>query len=162
MQARQDARGVVYRGYRRQPFEQVIVVESEDGELIGAIQHVPQHSHTGMNWGYAGAGPRDTARSLLIDVLGSDAICPVCKGTRRVVYVAEGDGYRAEPFDPARHPCSKRGWPCGCSGGYKHLPVGAFADQFVIHWGDEWVMSRASILAWLARQAETHDMAAGT
>jgi hypothetical protein len=30
------------------------------------------------------------------------------------------------------------GWPCKCSGGYKHLPYGGFADQFVSQWDDEW------------------------
>ena len=59
-----------------------------------------------MNWGYAGSGPDDTARSLLIEVLGEDAICPVCAGTGRVVYVGDdAEGMpRAEPFDPEPAP----------------------------------------------------------
>ena len=148
-----DAHDVVYHGYRQQPFGQIVAVESAAGERIGTLPHIPQHSPSGLNWGYAGAGPCDTARSLLIDVLGPDAICPACRGAGRVIYVAEGDGYRAVPFDPACRQRPRRGWPCECSSGYKHLPYGAFVGQFVIHWGDEWLMSRASILAWLTRQA---------
>jgi hypothetical protein len=159
MRRRGGVCGVIYHGHRRHPFECVVTVESADGELIGVLPHIPLHSPTGMNWGYAGAGPRDTARSLLIDALGPDAICPVCQGTCRVTYVAEGDGYRAVPFSPARCPRSRHGWRCTCSGGYKHLPYGAFADQFVTHWGDEWAITAASILAWLAGHAQASELA---
>jgi hypothetical protein len=49
---------------------------------------------------------------LLIEVLGEDAICPVCAGTGRVVSVGDdAEGMpRAEPFDPERHPWAQRGW----------------------------------------------------
>ena len=102
-----------------------------------------------MNWGYAGCGPLDTARSLIIDALGTEALCPVCRGTARVVFLADG----AEPFDPARHPWSGRDWPCTCAGGYRDVPYAEFAGEFVAHWGEEWMMTRPSILGWLAGKA---------
>lgn len=34
------------------------------------LRHRVQHSPDGFNWGYAGSGPADLARSLLADVLG--------------------------------------------------------------------------------------------
>lgn len=159
MQRQHDASDVIYHGCRGPYFERVVAVESADGELIAVLPHLPSHSPTGMNWGYAGAGPCDTARSLLIDVLGPDAICPACQGTGRVTYLTEGDGYRPEPVDPQRHPQSRRGWPCGCSGGYKHLPYGAFADQFVSQWDDEWAISRTIVLAWLAAHTQQNNAA---
>ena len=105
-----------------------------------------------MNWGFAGSGPADTARSLLLAVMGPEAICPACQGTSSVVYVrtAEEGTPAPEPFNPERHRWAKHGWQCECDGGYKRTPYPAFAEIFVSRWGDEWVMDRASILDWLA------------
>ena len=103
MSAEQTPRETIYHGLWRENGCCEIAAEDEDGHRVGIVRHVPKSSPTGMNWGYAGSGPDDTARSLLIEVLGEDAICPVCAGTGRVVYVeddAEGMP-RAEPFDPA-------------------------------------------------------------
>jgi hypothetical protein len=143
---------LVYHGHRHGPAGPVVMLESPDGAWICVLQHVVQHSPSGLNWGYHGSGARDTAWSLLVDALGDAATCPACHGTGRIVYVTRNGLRRAEPFDPARHPWSRYGWQCECSGGYRHLPYGNFADQFVASWGDEWIMSRADILSWLAAQ----------
>jgi Family of unknown function (DUF6166) len=143
---------LIYHGYRKGTSVQVIALESTDGAFLGTLEHLVLHSPSGLNWGYHGSGPCDTAFSLLVDALGEDAVCQACRGTGRVVYVGGKDHSRAEPFDTTHHPWSKRGWPCGCSGGYRHLPYGKFSDQFVAKWGDEWIMSRSSILSWLATQ----------
>ena len=71
----------------------------------------------------------------------------------RVVYVTDHGRTQAEPFDRARHPWSEHGWACECSGGYRHLPYADFAGEFAARWGEEWRMSRASILSWLAAHA---------
>lgn len=146
---------LLYRGYRESASGRVIALESPDGTRIGWLDHVVRHSPSGFGWGYHGSGACDTAWSLLIDALSDAAICPACQGTGRVVYVAEGGIPRAEPFDAARHPWSRNGWPCECSGGYRSLPYARFVDQFVAGWADEWMMSRASILSWLAEHADT-------
>jgi hypothetical protein len=128
-----------------------IAIEDEYGHRVGTVRHLVQSSPTGLNWGYAGSGSADAARSLLIEVLGEDAICPSCAGTGRVVYVgndAEGNP-QPEPFDPRRHPWTRTGWPCECNEGYRPLPVPQFMSEYVIHWGKEWTMSRDSILEWL-------------
>jgi hypothetical protein len=108
-------------------------------------------SPAGMNWGYAGSGPADTVRSLLIDVLGQDAICRSCAGTGRVVYVGDdAEGIpQAEPLDPHRHPSARRGWPCECDEGYRPFRFPGLWSEYVIHWGKEWTMARHSILDWL-------------
>lgn len=154
MNSRHDRADVMYHGYLQGPADYVIVLESPDGERIGALEHVVRHSPSGFNWGYVGAGPCDTALSLFIDAMGDASVCPACQGTERVVYVTREGLSVAEPFDADRHTWSKDGWPCTCSGGYRHLPYGKFVDEFVVRWGDEWIMSRASILSWLAAQAE--------
>jgi hypothetical protein len=89
--------------------------------------------------------------------LGEDAICPLCVGTNRVVYVSDDDGetFRAEPFDARRHPWAKRGWTCECDQGYRQLPYARFAAEYVNHWGKEWTMSRDSILEWLTSTSRT-------
>ena len=151
MSAEQTPRETIYHGLWRENGCCEIAIEDEDGHRVGTVRHVPKSSPTGMNWGYAGSGPDDTARSLLIEVLGEDAICPVCAGTGRVVYAGDdAEGMpRAEPFDPSRHPWARRGWICECDEGYRHLPYSRFASEFVIRWGKEWTMSRDSILQWL-------------
>jgi hypothetical protein len=150
----QHSSDLVYHGYSQEPFGRVIVLESPDGTQTGTLAHVVRHSPSGFNWGYRGSGPCDTALSLLIDAMGDAAICPACRGTGRVVYATEHGLPRAEPFDAARHPWSGQGWPCQCSGGFRQVPYAEFVEQFVAHWGDEWVMSRSSVLAWLAPRTD--------
>ena len=151
MRAFKIAAEVAYRGYAHGDDGQVIYVEDMHGVRIGVVPHLPKHSPSGMNWGYAGSGPSDTARSLLIAALGEDAICAVCAGTGRVVYIRQGEVLAAVPFDPDRHLWSRQGWKCECDEGYVLLPYLAFVDQFVTRWGSEWMMSRFAVLMWLKR-----------
>jgi hypothetical protein len=153
--ARQEDSGLLYHGYRRGHADQFIEVESQHGEVIGVLHHLVRHSPSGMNWGYAGAGPCDAALSLLLDALGADAVCPVCRGGKRVVYVPDGSSYRAEPLDPAIHGSARRDWPCRCWEGYVDVPYGDFVGEFVADWGDEWRISRKEILAWLEVKTRT-------
>lgn len=157
MSADHNITGTIYRGFRRASGDPVIIKEDRNGHPTGTVRHLPKHSPTGMNWGYAGSGPADTARSLLIEALGEDAICPVCAGTGRVVYVRSQNGkdLLAEPFDPERHTWTARGWICKCDQGYRQLPYPSFASQYVIRWGKEWTMSRADILNWLSSANQT-------
>jgi hypothetical protein len=143
---------LIYHGRNSGNGTAVILIENAAGDQLGVVQHLPKHSPTGMNWGYAGAGTADTARSLLIAALGPQAICPTCQGTTRVVYISEGDGGSPipEPFEPSRHRWTQTGWQCECDSGYTHLPYPQFADQYVSHWGPEWTMSQSSILTWLS------------
>ncbi len=152
---------VVYHGRRSMAGDRVVTVETNDGEPVGALKHVVRHSPSGLNWGYKGSGPSDTARSLLLAALGDAAACPECQGSARVVYVADGDGYRAEPFNSARHSWTKRGWQCKCWDGYKDVPYIDFAD-IVATWGEEWRLTRSYICAWLRqhKRSTEHKMSA--
>ena len=147
-----DMTEVVYHGYRSAAGSPVVAVETAAGKHLGVLMHVVQHSPSGLNWGYQGSGPCDTARSLLLAALGDDAVCMECRGSTRVVYVANGDKYRSEPFDPARHPWAKQGWRCPCSDGYKDVPYLDFVEV-VAGWGEEWRMTRSDIRAWLEHTA---------
>ena len=161
MTAEQTPSETIYHGLWHQNGGSEIAIEDEDGHRVGTVRHVPKSSPTGMNWGYAGSGPDDTARSLLIEVLGEDAIFPVCAGTGRVVYAGDdAEGMpQAEPFDPSRHAWAQRGWICKCDEGYRQLPCSRFTSEFVIHWGKEWTMSRDSILQWLNSTSQTGSVA---
>jgi Family of unknown function (DUF6166) len=48
-----------------------IIVTEDDGSTH-PLRHVVKHSPMGMNWGYGGSGPADTALSLLVDALNLD------------------------------------------------------------------------------------------
>jgi len=152
-----NAAEVTYHGYSYEDGAKVIHVEDAHGAQIGVVPHLLKHSPSGMNWGYAGSGPSDTARSLFIAALGEGAVCTVCAGTRRVVYVSRAEGLAAVPFDPDRHLWSRRGWRCKCDDGYTMLPYLAFVDQFVSQWGREWMMTRVAVLMWLEQhQGKDH------
>lgn len=53
----------IYRGFP----DRTVLVQDERGTR--PLHHHPRHSPTGFNWGYAGSGPADLARSLLWDLL---------------------------------------------------------------------------------------------
>jgi hypothetical protein len=57
-----------YSGFRDQTGRAHVAVD-QAGELR-PLPHLVRHSPTGMDWGYAGSGPADLARSLLAHVLG--------------------------------------------------------------------------------------------
>lgn len=42
----------------------------KDGDKTYPLAHVELHSPTGLNWGYSGSGPADTALSILADHFG--------------------------------------------------------------------------------------------
>ena len=52
----------------------VMVEVVQDGKVLRtyALRHVVRHSPDEFQWGYAGSGPADLARSILIDLVGKD------------------------------------------------------------------------------------------
>ena len=53
--------------------DDVILWRTRDGEARASVHHVPQHSPTGIEWGYGGSGPADLARSILLALAGERA-----------------------------------------------------------------------------------------
>lgn len=100
----------------------VIVEDLDTGKVLGPLTHVVSSSPTGLNWGYAGAGARDLARSLLAAVLGGDAVCPDCSG--RGGQGCCRDGLRAD------------------------LPDTALVAQVIAHLGASWSLTEADLLTW--------------
>ena len=49
----------------------VRIIDSE-GAYSYHLPHVVRHSPDGFNWGYRGSGPADLARSILVDLAGTD------------------------------------------------------------------------------------------
>lgn len=58
--------GKVYIGLREADGTARIMVETDDG-YRRPLRHVVYHSPTGLEWGYGGSGPADTALSILAD-----------------------------------------------------------------------------------------------
>jgi hypothetical protein len=48
----------------------------EQGGTRTPLRHVPVHSPTGLEWGYGGSGPADTALAILLDATGESDLLP--------------------------------------------------------------------------------------
>ena len=148
---------ITYHGYAEEAGGCVVVLEDRAGQQVGVLAHIVKRSPDGMQWGYLGSGPADTARSILIAALGDRAACPSCAGTKKVVYLP--DTYDEQPYDPARaadyDPESIAGC-LSCDDGFRaDLPYQRFKQEFVATWSGEWRMPRSDVLAWLARHGIT-------
>lgn len=148
---------VIYHGTHNGSAGAGAVEVVEDGRVVGLLHHDVRHSPTGFSWGYAGSGPADLARSLLIAALGDKAKCPTCEGCGRVAWLLDESMEDPVPFDAAisgTYDPDSVG-PCyECDGGYRHLPYQDFKFQFVAGWGDDWQISRDEIRAWYATQPQ--------
>lgn len=140
-----------------------VVSVREDGQPTRLLRHVVRHSPTGFAWGYAGSGPADLARSLLVDALGAAALCPDCAGTGKVVWTP--DSQDSLPFDPQRHadlvgvvpdPDDEQAtWAEGCFGCHGErirgdLPYQDFKFDVIarLPQGGTWTLTRDEVLAW--------------
>jgi hypothetical protein len=52
--------------------DDVVLFRDIDGTARATVEHVVRHSPTGIEWGYAGSGPADLARSVLTALVGAD------------------------------------------------------------------------------------------
>lgn len=151
---------VIYHGVYRETGGCIVLTETPAGEVTGMVSHVPHHSPTGMGWGYAGSGPADCARSLLIAALGPDkARCPECNGTQLVIFDQSAPTGSARPYNPAADgprdllDPERYGKCWTCTGGWAPLPYQAFKFEYVAKWPTspgEWRMRRSAIRAWYA------------
>lgn len=154
-----DLADVTYHGHRPHGGgAAVIEVLDAAGDSIGVVRHVVRHSPTGMQWGYAGSGPADCARSLLIAALGEEAArCPTCRGARRVIYDPELD--IEEPYEPdGKHSLinGDNAYRCHCEDGYRSLPYQDFKFEVIARLDQQqWTMTRAAILDWYANHGGT-------
>lgn len=135
------------------------VVIDDEAVTITPLRHYVRHSPTGMEWGYGGSGPADLARSILIDVLGDEALCNECGGLGLVVLdqetgaehkttEAEIRKYRQlqEANDPLGDLLMKCFW---CDDGVKRLPYQAFKFDFVAKWDrDQFSVSEDEVRSW--------------
>jgi hypothetical protein len=114
------------------------------------LRHVPVHSPTGLEWGYGGSGPADTALAILLDATGESDLLP------RSAF---------------RFPLSKRAWAAlertrsyvlyqrfkwefvarlpKTSTGVKHAIHPTPADTSI----EEWRITRDNVLEWLSSTA---------
>lgn len=63
-----------YVGKRHPQYGILMVTVELDGEPIGALCHYVKHSPSGFECGYAGSGPADLARCILIDHKGMQSL----------------------------------------------------------------------------------------
>lgn len=136
-----------------------LVGESEVGETVTKIvplRHVVRHSPDGFAWGYAGSGPSELARCLLIDVLGP---CPRCGGDGidaglfgryREELMAEGmdaDEAREAARKEMRRSCDV------CDGEGFDRRVGGLYQRFKVEVVAKWPMQQS----WEITDAEIRD-----
>ncbi|OBJ54846.1 DUF6166 domain-containing protein [Mycobacterium asiaticum] len=126
---RRDNDDICYRGCEPEQTGggRLVTVEA-GGEFVGLLPHRVKHSPTGLMWGYAGSGPADLARSLLIHTLGDAARCAVCGGAPQ----------------PQKCPWCDEGWIVPSS------TYQRFTFEVIARLPDcGWTLRRSDVLDWL-------------
>jgi hypothetical protein len=104
-----------------------------DGDVERPLTHHVRHSPGGFEWGYAGSGPAELARCILIEHFGTAAICAECESG----WIETDEGKEC---------C----WHCG--GEVFRLPVSyqKFKLDFIVTLarGEDWEISGAEIEQW--------------
>lgn len=116
----------------------------------GAIGQLPRRGGcvAEFGWGYTGSGPAELARSLLIAVLGEEALCLRCAGTQAVVYQAGA----AQPFRPDDDDPDHATTCPSCTDGIAPIPYQEYKAAVVADWpiGKAWTTTAGAIRQWLA------------
>lgn len=153
--AAETDRVILYRGHTDGS-----TVTIERPGALGAVARLPhyvKHSPTGFSWGFAGSGPADLARSLLIDALGDSARCNVCRGTSKVVYDTATDTdipldvTTRELIDAEPDRYSQPMGCLACENGWTVRPLlyQEFKFDVVSTLHGSWTLTRADIVAWV-------------
>ncbi|NTY62141.1 DUF6166 domain-containing protein [Mycolicibacterium sphagni] len=149
-----DTDQILYRGHTD---GSTVTIERPGAHGAVRLPHYVKHSPTGFSWGYAGSGPADLARSLLIDALGDSARCNVCHGTNQVVYDTATDTdipldlttrelIDAEP-DRYSQPMDCLACENGCTVRPPLYQEFKFDVVSTLH--GSWTLTRADIVAWV-------------
>lgn len=160
-------------------FESTPMIPTADGpdvhpppRFVGPLTHHAKHSPSGFSWGYAGSGPSELARCLLIDHLGVDGRwCARCGGQGDVPLfdVLDADDELVDTVDEVEaraafkegaklRGTNRRGTCPVCHGEKTTFPPGlyqAFKEAFVMNWETDWEITSEEIAAWLAAQPTT-------
>lgn len=137
--------GIAYHGFHRAGGG-VVAVETTAGAPLGMLGHRVRHSPTGFGWGYAGSGPADLARSLLLAAVGDLVRCPTCTGA---AHVEIDDNGVERPATAASAP--EAILPCNdCDEGSLITPAiyQRFKFDVIAALGSEWRMTRDEVREW--------------
>lgn len=144
-----------YHGWVRPDGHTAVVVQSQSGTTYRPLTHLAHHSPAGLAWGFSGNGPRDLARSLLIDALGKHAICPTCD--RPPARQAPGNSSSmTRQADQATARRRTANCPNQCDAGILPVPYLRFTEQVIaahLPYGKAWSLQRSAIIR---RLSETH------
>jgi hypothetical protein len=146
-----------YHGARLADGERRVIAHDAASGWRAPLVHIVTHAPiSGFSWGSAGAGAADLARSLLVDALGSHALCPACAGRQFVVWRGPDIDEDPEPYDPALHAevDDERVTACLCRDGFRDLPYHGLKVAFVARLPDHWKVGRDELLHWLLGQYE--------
>lgn len=140
-------------------------------KLIGPLTHHSKHSPSGFSWGYAGSGPSELARCILIDHLDDKGRCGRCGGQGDVPLfdvidandelvdtVDETEARAAFKSGAKLRGTNRRGTCPACYGEKTSFPPGlyqAFKEAFVVAWATDWEITSEEIDTWLATQPAT-------
>jgi hypothetical protein len=144
---------VIYHGIREAAGTSAVLVETIAGEALGVLAHKPRHSPTGFQWGYAGSGPADLARCLLLAAVGGEGHCPTCGGTGRVATDAKGTEL---PATPDSDPEAVMGCMACDEGSLVHPAMyQQYKFDVVAGLGSEWRLRQDDVVAWWRRYRTT-------
>jgi hypothetical protein len=147
--------------YRGDPAGRGVLIEDGGGNRLGELRNTRDGDELDLTWGYGGAGPHNTAFSLLVHAQGDRAICQQCQGSGQLVYDPEdGEKPAGSPYDRRLSPeyyaeCGlevTKCWAWNCKRGYRtdRLPDQAFKLRYVARWDPRtFLISQAEIRAWL-------------
>jgi hypothetical protein len=143
-----------------------VEVQAGNGSTVGMLTHHVRHSPDGFSWGYAGSGPADLARCLLIDHYGTHAWCEGCGGSGQQVWSVEEDRFVAfNPSRPYTAEESKSGGGCpACHGELTSFPPSvyqAFTRAIIARFPRDgsWRLTSREIDRWLQTQTQTESAA---
>jgi hypothetical protein len=152
-----NGRATCYHGARLADGTRRVIAHDALSGWRAPLVHIVTHAPiSGFQWGSAGAGAADLARSLLVDVLGPAALCPICAGRCRVVWQGPDADDDPLPYDAEQHEHADPDLitPCLCTDGFRQLPYHALKAGWVAGLPDHWKVSRDELLRWLIEQYE--------
>lgn len=120
----------IYRGKRGGQLSMMsqvglTAVAVSDGSGTRALHHYRKHSPSGFEWGFAGSGPAELARCILIDALGLKV-----RKTKDTPTWSDGEAPKIDAFQIYQK----------------------FKFAFIGTLGDEWEITHADVIAWYERE----------
>ena len=155
----------IYKGKRMASTALVFVQEIDAGLIVGAhrLRHVVHHSPTGLEWGYGGSGPADTALSILADYFEeSPTHAEITTGRLIIPCFCRRPGPQADMIDDIG-PADPNCLACDGTGEGISEPLKCWQYHQPFKWAfiaklprdEEWQITKGEIATWVEIQEVT-------